>query len=252
MRAMWPVNVLRRAGVIAAAAAVIPVVALAASGCGSPAAIRTGAAAGGTNRLQSQTPDQVMRYAVAALRSAKSVQVVWTPPRHTRGPFKLAAMQVQGDAVIEIFADQGRALFEAFVGNAYIQFSREALGHESMPDLFRHLMAGRWVRMRRVPGQPGNSGKSMLAAAAAWLAHHGPLAPTVRPAMLNGRKVVIITDRENGAKLYVADTGRAYPLLLTWPNGHRIEWTGYGAHFGIPTPANTVPGGPGYTGPPLT
>lgn len=254
MRAMVTVNVIRRAGMIAAAAAVAPVVALAASGCGSPAATRTGAAAAGTtNGLQNQTPDQVLSDAIAALRSANSVQIVWTPPP-ARGPFKIAAVQVQGDALIDIFAEHGQALFETgFVGkHAYIRLSREALKHGSMPDLFKHLVAGRWLRMRRVPAPPGNSGKSVLDSGAAFLGRHGPLAPAVRQAMLNGRKVVVITDRQNGAKLYVANTGRAYPLLATLPHGHRVEWTDYGAHFGIPTPANTLPGGPGYTGPPLT
>jgi hypothetical protein len=255
MRATWPVNVIRRAGVIAAAAAVVAVVALTASGCGSPTATRTAGAGGGTtNGLQNQTPDQVMNDAIAALRSATSVQLARTPPRSLGGPFKLAAVQVQGDAVINIFAGQGRALFEtAFVGkNAYIRLSREALKHASVPSLFKHLAAGRWVRMRRVPALPGNPGKTALASWAAWLAHHGPLAPAVRPAMLNGRKVVVITGPKNGAKLYVANTGRPYPLLATFLDGHRLEWTDYGAHFDIPTPANTAPGGPGYTGPPLT
>jgi len=259
MRARFSVNhAIRRAGAVITAAIVAPVVAVAASGCGSRAAVSPAATAasatagGGTNGLQNQTPDQVVRNAVAALRAARSFQIVMTPPPGAGGPFEVADLQVEGGAGIATLVKNGRALFKvAVVGKkAYIQFSREMLQQLRLPGLFKQLAAGRWVRMHADQAPPEILGDP-VAFLAARLTHHGPLEPAVRQATLHGQKVVVVTDGRNGAKLYVANTGRAYPLLVTWPNGHRIELTRYGASFDIPTPANTLPDGTTYTGPSL-
>jgi hypothetical protein len=251
-------NITRRAGALIAVLGAVALILAACSpggggpgGSGGSAAI--GAAGGAANGLQNQTPDQVVRDAVAALRAAKSVQLVVIPPVGSGGPFKLADVQVQGDVAIATFVKKGRAMFEvAVVGKrAYIQFSREMLRRISAPGFVKGLMAGHWVRVRGNEVPPGIFKQSPVASVAARLAHHGPLQAAVRQATLNGRKVVVVTDRKNGAKLYVANTGRAYPLLVTWPDGHRIELTRYGTTFPVPTPANTLPGRTSYTGPSL-
>jgi len=247
-----PVNIIRRAGVVIAGLGAAALMLAACSSGGGSAAI--GVAGGATNGLQNQTPDQVVRDAVAALRAAKSVQLVVIPPVGPGGPFKLADVQIQGDVAIATFVKKGRAMFEVAIAGkrAYIQFSREMLRRIGAPGFVKGLMAGHWVRMRRNQVPPRIFKQSSMASVAARLAHHGPLQAAVRQATLNGRKVVVVTDRRNGAKLYVANTGRAFPLLVIWPDGrHRIELTRYGASFPVPTPANTLPGRTSYTAPSL-
>jgi hypothetical protein len=68
------------------------------------------------------------------------------------------------------------------------------------------------------------------------------LEPKVRQATLEGRKVVVIGWRD-GSKLYVANTGPAYPLraeLTKGPNVFRIDFTEYGARFNITAPRNAI------------
>jgi hypothetical protein len=81
-----------------------------------------------------------------------------------------------------------------------------------------------------------------LASLAAVMTRAGPLDPGVRQATLNGRKVVVITDHRHGVKLYIANTGPAYPLRaeLLGPRPQRIDFTSYGANFHITAPANAI------------
>ena len=64
----------------------------------------------------------------------------------------------------------------------------------------------------------------------------------IRQAALNGRKVVVITDQRHGVKLYIANTGAAYPLRadLLGPHPQRIDFTSYGANFHITAPPNAI------------
>jgi hypothetical protein len=254
MRARFPVrHVIRRAGAVIAAAVAALVVALAASGCGSTAA--SGAAATeatATNGLQNKAPDQVIHEAAAALRAARSVQLTETPAPPGPGPYQMATMQVQGDATIALFTEGGRPQFKMAVAGrrAYIQFSTAGMRLPYWLSPLRRVIAGRWFTLsmsqRDIRGISG-----LQARIAGQLAGGGPSVTSVSQATLNGRKVVVVSDPEGG-KLYVANTGPAYPLLVTVPGGgKRISFSRYGANFHVPTPREALPGGPSYTGPAL-
>jgi hypothetical protein len=239
------------------AAAVIPAAVAAvllACGCGGSAASGPAAAAGGAaNGLQHQTPDQVVHDAVAALRAARSVQFTLRPPPAMPGRYRIAAWQVQGAARIALVTEGGRPQFKVAVagGRAYIQFSTAGMKLPYWLSPLRHVIAGRWFTLS-MPRQGIRVFDRLPSPAllARQLAHHDRLFPGVRQATLNGRKVVVVTDG-GGDKLYVANTGPAYPLLLTAPDGHRLAFSGYGANFGVPAPRDALPGGPSYTGPAL-
>jgi hypothetical protein len=251
---MFPVNVIRRAGVVFAAAVVAPMVALAAGGCGSAAGIGAAAAAGGaTNGLQAKSPDQVIHAAAGALRTARSVEFTMTPPIAARRPYTVTGIQIQGDARIMVVMARGRPQFEiAVVGkDAYIEFSTAGMKLPYWLSPLRHVFAGRWFRMSTTARDIASFPRLSLAALADLLARPGPLASGVGQATLNGRPVVVVTTQD-GSKLYVANTGPAYPVLFISPDGHqRLELTHYGANFHIPTPRNALPGGPSYAGPGL-
>jgi hypothetical protein len=69
-----------------------------------------------------------------------------------------------------------------------------------------------------------------------------PFNPTVEQTELNGRKVVVVS-AQDGSKLYVANTGAAYPLRVE-DKGQQtpgsMDFTEYGADFHITPPEGTV------------
>lgn len=248
MNTVISMNIIRRAGVFIAAAVVVPAVALAATGCGGHTAAAGAAAAvsGTTNGLQTKTPAQVVHDAAAALLAAKSAQIVLTAPRGKGGPARVD-LRIQGGSRTVTVVDNGIAKVEfTIIGQyAYVKIGPavlKMLGAKSGLPLANSLF-GRWLRIPAKQLNLGGPFGSSRASLAAVLTHHGPLEPAVRQATLNGRKVVVVTDQRNGAKLYVANTGPAYPLLIANPDGRRIEWTDYGANFHITAPRNAIPAG---------
>ena len=234
MDTMISMNTIRRAGVLITAAVVFPFAALAASGCGGG----TTATGGVANGLETKTPAQVVHDAAAALAAAKSVQIVLT-----RGPSQVDLRAQSGSRTLT-FTDRGVAKFEVmFIGkNVYAKFLDQAalnmlLG--ALPPL-KHLF-GQWVRVSPKRLNLGGLEGFSPASLAGGLAHHGPLEPAFRQATLSGRKVVVVTSQRNGAKLYVASTGPAYPILITGFHGQRIGFSDYGANFHITAPSNAIP-----------
>jgi len=68
-----------------------------------------------------------------------------------------------------------------------------------------------------------------------------PLETKVEQTTLDGAKVVVIS-QQNGSKLYVANTGTAYPLrgVIKGENAGQIDFTEYGASFDITAPPDAV------------
>ena len=60
-------------------------------------------------------------------------------------------------------------------------------------------------------------------------------------ATLDGKQVVVVS-QQDGSKLYVANTGAAYPLRAAFKGraGGRIDFTQYGADLRISAPENPV------------
>ena len=104
------------------------------------------------------------------------------------------------------------------------------------PQAQRHD-AGRWLK---VPMNAVN-GITLASLASELSKAHGPGEPKVRQATLNGRKVVVVSWRD-GTKLYVANTGPAYPLRMefTGQRAARIEFTEYGAPLNITAPSSAI------------
>ena len=235
MDTMISMNIIRRAGAFIAAAAVVLFVALAASGCGGA----TTAAGGTISGLENKTPTQVLHDAAAALEAAKSVQIVLTPP-HGKGSPSQVDLRIQGDSRTLTFVENGigKAEFTIMGQYAYVKINPAVFKILPLPPSLKRIV-GRWLR---IPAKRLKLGEEFsLASLQAVLTHHGPLEPAVRRTTLYGRKVVVVTDQRNGAKLYVANTGPAYPLLIAKPDGQRIELSDSGANFHITAPSNAIP-----------
>jgi hypothetical protein len=232
MNTMISMNIIRRAGVFIAAAAVVPFAALAASGCGGA----TTTAGGATSGLENKTPTQILHDAAAALGAAKSVQIVFTPPRGKRRPSQVD-LRIQGDSRTLTLVQNGigKAEFTIIGQHAYVKITPAMFKILPPPPSLKRIV-GRWLR---IPAKRLTLRGFSLASLQAVLTHHGPLEP-LRRTTFYGRKVVVVTDQRNGAKLYVANTGPAYPLLVVYPDGRRIELSDYGANFHITAPSNAI------------
>jgi hypothetical protein len=180
-----------------------------------------------TNGLEHQSAAQVLEAATAALKAAKSVRVTGTD-----GDF-----QLQGRSGSGILKQRGTTLAVITVGdNTWFKGDQRALKVMGLPSKALPRLAGRWVKFpqRSVEG-------FSLNVYAAELAKPEGLLPTVEQTMLDGRQVVVISEKD-GSKLYVANTGPAY-LLRVESNGKdpgRFVLTGYGSDFHITPPDNAV------------
>jgi hypothetical protein len=238
MGTMISMTIIRRAGAVVAAAAVVPVAALAASGCGGAAAT----AGGATNGLEHQMPTAVLQDAARAVAAAHSVQIVWTPPRGN-GRLSRVDARIQGGSETLTVVDRGvpKATFTIIGQDAYVKINPAVLKMLGGPPLAKSPF-GQWLKIPAARLHLPLQGIS-TASVAALLGRHGPLDPAVAQATLDGRKVVVVTDLRTGGKIYVANTGPAYPLRLDFmgPHPQRLDFSDYGANFHITAPRNAIP-----------
>ena len=207
-------------------------VALALIGCGGGDAR--------TNGLERMSAADVQQKAAAALRSATSVHVHGTGV--VDGSAHQIDMRIEGASGTGTLMLDGTRLDITKVGNVtWIKASRRALKALGVPPALRRAGAGRWLELdpERVTSLEGFSVKDL---AAQLTSYESPLKAGVGQATLDGRKVVVVS-KQDGSRLFVANTGVAYPLHgdSTRSDGSwRLDFTEYGADFRITAPENPV------------
>jgi hypothetical protein len=227
---MISMNLLRRAVALIAAAAMAALVAAAASACGGAAT----STATPTNGLEKKSAADVLQETAAALEAAKSVHIVGTSPSSGQ----ILDARMQGRSSTGTLALPGVQFRFTIIGNiGYIKADQAALKKLGLPQQIQRHDAGRWLEIRA----QDFTGLTLPALAPQLTTYQGPLVPKVRQATLNGRKAVVVSWR-NGGKLYVANTGPAYPLRgeLKGQNAGRLEFTDYGAPLHITAPSNAI------------
>jgi hypothetical protein len=209
---------------------VLVLAALALSGCGADAK---------TNGLEKLSGGQVQRKAAAALGSAKSA--------HVKGTGVFGGYPVQFDQRISgtstsgaLAADGVRVEITKIGESTYVKGSGPALRKLGASAAAARVGANRWLKLgpKQVTLWEGFS----LEELADQLVHDdSPVDPRVTQAKLDGRRVVVLTQR-NGSKLYVANSGRAYPVRGEYkgPAPARIDFTEYGTDFRITAPENAI------------
>jgi hypothetical protein len=225
---MIPMNLIRQIFALTAAAGLAVLVTVT-SACGGAAT----SAAAATNGLEKKSPADVLQAAAAALATATSVRVVAT------GPGKAVVVRIQHSSATGTLTMTGHQIQVTVIGGtAYLKSDRAGLLTFGAPKPVARHNAGRWLK---VPASDF-AGFSLASLASQLTAYKGPLAPKVRQALLDGRKVVVISWRD-GSKLYVANTGRAYPLrgvFTTGPHAGVFSFTDYGTRFHITAPGNAI------------
>jgi hypothetical protein len=204
--------------------------ALALSSCGSDTR---------TNGVEKMPAGDVHRKAAAALASAKSAHVEGTGVFEGH-PLKID-LRISGTSTSGALAAEGvRVEFTKIGAITYIKGSGPALVRLGASPPVARLGADRWLKLgpKQVTLWEGFS----LAELADQLVHdRSPVEPQVTRATLDGRQVVVLT-QQSGSKLYVANTGRAYPLRGEYqgPAPGRLTFTEYGTDFRITAPENAI------------
>ncbi len=201
---------------------------LVAGGCGSGAH---------TNGLEKKSATQVQQAAAGALKAAKSVHLTGTG-RSDNTPVRLD-LRIQGQASAGTIGLAAGTQYEitAIANDVYIKADRRGWQALGAPAAMQNL-AGRWVK---VPDHRNLEGFSLDALAAQLIKPDSPVEPKVDQTRLDGKKVVVIS-QQNGSKLYVANTGPAYPLRGDYkgPDAGRLDFTEYGVDFHITAPSYAV------------
>jgi hypothetical protein len=229
-------NHIRRAFALTAATAMAALIAVAASACGGTTTTSRAATTSGTatNGLENKSPADVLQAAAAALAAAKSVHIVGTRPG-----VRFDA-RVQGDSSTGTITKGGVHFRFTKIGNDfYFETDQAGLKKLGAPLAVQQLGADRWFKGD--DSQHITSGLTIADLASQLTAHHGDLVPIVRQATINGSKVVVIS-AVNGSKLYIANTGPAYPLHAEGKGQSTgvTDFTEYNAPLHITAPPNAV------------
>jgi hypothetical protein len=236
-------NVTRPGGALIAAAVVVPFVILAVSSC---------AASASSGGLESKSPSEVLQAAAAALRAAKSVYITGSAGRpllgaalHLRG----ASLRVKGESArikggsqtITLTLAGGSAEVTRIGGDTFLKADQGGLKILGAPRSVQRHLAGQWLD---VPARDFSFGPGLFTTgftAKQLTRYPSPLKPGVRQATLDGSKVVVLT-YQDGSKLYVADSGPAYPLRWDYkvPHPATANFTDYGANVHIAEPSGAV------------
>jgi hypothetical protein len=235
----------------AAAAAATLIVALA--GCGTtgtstPAASKAATsgstaashatASPATNNLESQAAAKVAQTADAAFKAAKTV--------HVRGTFMADGrtekfdLRYERGAASGTFTVNGATIHMITVGDrAYLKAGKRGWAAMGNPADTQSLLANKWVKSGSAADMltPFSLATFASELTAEEFTHGG----TVTQSTLAGQKVVVVT-YPDGAKLYVANTGTAYPLRFdaTGSVGGRRDFSEYGTAFHITKPPNPM------------
>ena len=229
VRGMILLNLIRRALACTAATAMAVLVTIAASACGGASTTTSTP----TNGLEEKSPADVLQAAAAGLRGAKSVHVVGTAPNG-----HIDARMQQGSAIGTLTTKGHRLRVTIVGGTGYLNTDRAGLSMIGAPMPVQRHDAGRWLK---VPASTF-TGFTLAELASQLTSYFGPLAPKVRQATLNGRKVVVVS-WQNGSTLHVANTGPAYPLRAEFKRGPYtgvFEFSEYGAPLHITAPSNAI------------
>jgi hypothetical protein len=235
-------SLLRKAprGSVGSVAVTVALIALVSAGCGGGAttsdsqANRTPTPTPQTNGLEEKSVADVLYAAAGALKTATSVHLIGVGRREGKWEARIQGARSSGTMELK-----GIKLHITIIGTTtYIKTDADGWTAMGLPASIARQVNGRWVKM---PADSNFTVKGFTVAdVAASISKHADLfLPKVEQTTLNGMKVVVVSAR-NGPKLYVANTGPAYPVRVTDTEGE-ANYT-YGEDFHITAPTDFIDG----------
>ena len=191
-----------------------------------------------TNGLEDKSPAQIQEEAAAAIKGAKGVHVTGTSTND--GTPAQVDLQIQNGSSSGTISLEGAQFEITRVGEVtYVKADEAAL--ESLgitPEM--HVGADRWLKLAPQEAS-GLEGFSLDSFARQLTMSKSTLKTEVEQTELDGKRVVVISTQD-GSRLYIANTGPAYPIRgeLKGANAGRIDFSEYGADFQITAPQDYV------------
>jgi hypothetical protein len=204
--------------------------AFAASGCGHDVK---------TNGLEDMSAAKVQQKASAALKSASSIHVTGTGV--VGGSPSGLDLRFDGSSLAGTLTTEGVTVAITRIDDAfYVKSDRPGLKRLGASAAAQRLGADQWLKLSRHQITAWG-GLSLTELGGQLTGNESPVDPAVAQATLDGKRVVVVSQHD-GSKLYVANTGVAYPLRADFKGrpGGRIDFTQYGADFRITAPENPV------------
>jgi hypothetical protein len=211
------------------------VIALVLGGCG-------GSGDSSSNGIASKTPTEILAAATAAANGASSVHVSGSIVSGG-SPITLDLELAAGKGGRGQISEDGLSFNLIQVGGtAYISGSPAFYSHFGGPTAEK-LLAGKWLKAPASSGSFSSLGSltdlnQLLGTA---LSNHGALmkGPTTTIA---GQQVLSVTDAAHGGILYVATTGKPYPIEIYKPGktGGKISFDRWNAPVTLTAPANAI------------
>jgi hypothetical protein len=207
-------------------------IAVALAGCGGSS----------SNGVESKSPKQIVAAAQKAAEEAKSVHVTGLV-NTTGGKLSLDLHLTRGMGAKGSIS-QGPLSFQLVqVGeNVYIKGGAAFYEHFAGSEAAR-LLQGKWLKAPASTAQFASL-TSLANMHRLFTSALGPVATFSKAGTttINGQKVVAVTDNFKGGHLYVATTGKPYPVQISrsGSSGGKVEFGEWAAPVSITAPSNAI------------
>jgi hypothetical protein len=189
-----------------------------------------------TNGLEKMSATAVSHAAIGMFSLAHSVRVQGTMIGGV--PAEKFDLRYEGTSISGSYVQEG-SVYQYIAAAKRSYLKTDAAGWAAMGNTsdVASMMAGEWQRTGSAP--LGNEWPSRDIFVSELAMRESASDATVAQTTLNGRRVVVVT-YDDGSKLYVANTGPAYPLRFdaTGNGGGRRDFSQYGGSFHITAPKN--------------
>lgn len=212
----------------------------------SAAVLAAGAIAGcggsSTNGVESKSPAEIVSAAQKAANSAKSVRVDGSVS--TAGTQLTLDLQIAEGKGAKGSISEGPLSFELIrLGDSvYIKGSAAFYEHFAGSEAAK-LLEGKWLQAPATSGEFATLGNltDMSQLLSTVLGQHGSLAKG-GTSTVEGKKVVAVKDTSKGGVLYVATTGKPYPVQISksGSTGGKVTFSEWDAPVTITAPTGAI------------
>ena len=209
---------------------------LAVAACGS-----SGGGGSSDNGVASKSPEQIVSAVTNAVQKVNSVHVAGSV-NNGGSNTTLNLNLVNGKGGTGSMSQSGLGFKIVAVGNNVYINGSNAFWQKFGGSAAAQLLSGKWLKA------PATGQLSSIASLTnvrtlfnQLLASHGTLAKG-STSTVNGQKVIAVTDKTNGGTLYVATTGKPYPveIIKTGSAGGKITFDHFNQSVTLTAPANSI------------
>jgi hypothetical protein len=216
------------------------VVVLAVAACGGSSSSGSGSG-GSDNGISSKSPDQIVTEVTNAVNGVNSVHVAGAVT-NSGAKTTLDLNLVNGKGGKGSMSQAGLAFKIVAVGNQVYINGSNAFWSKFGGNAAAQLLSGKWLKA------PATGQLSSIASLTnvrtlfnQLLSSHGKLAKG-QTTTIHGQKVIAVNDTTNGGTLYVATTGKPYPIELskTGSDGGQITFDQFNQPVTLAAPTNSI------------